>query len=176
MDCPWKQSFCDTGCCTGCPVLVPPQCPDPSQVLLDQGLDANGCKVAPKCGAACVCPQVLAPVCAVVPKYLPGNYQTYGNECEATCAGASVLHPGACLDYEGLGCGYPWGPPQSPCAAGQYCRDTCPMCDSIQEARCTKSGACLDVWDCPAGLAASCPTSQNPTWSCVNNGCQYTCQ
>jgi len=154
-----------------------PACPDPNQCWQQQGHDADGCQVAPVCAACCTCPSLADPVCGVVPEYVPANYQTYSNECEATCAGATVLHKGDCLAYEGMGCGY-WGGggDTSVCASGQYCRDTCPVCDSIQESRCSKIGACMESWDCPAGLSAACSPNQQPSWTCVDHACTFTCQ
>ena len=124
----------------------------------------GGCDEGSICGACCKCGPGT-PVCGV-------NYGTYGSECEASCAGVEVLHAGACLPYEGLGCD--WNGEN--CAAGQYCRDPCPVCSSIHQWRCTKIGACVEDWDCLAGLdTVPCPDGNDPTWSCVYHACVAAC-
>ena len=161
--CGLGQSYCDfSGCCTPCPQYAPPKC-QPGQCTSPAGIDANGCNLPGSCQPCCACPLIYAPVCGT-------NYATYGNDCEAKCAGATVLHKGACQKGEGLDCA------RSSCAAGQYCRDLCPVCGALQQLRCTQNGACTQTWDCPAGLTA--PRCVNPgmgKWACNVNTCEYTC-
>ncbi len=121
----------------------------------------------PTCGACCTCPNVYAPVCGV-------TYATYGNLCEAQCAGVAVLHDGACQVGEGLDCPFVGVPP---CANGQYCRDPCPFCASVHPLRCTQIGACAFDYDCPAGLPQP-PCSNGPAkWFCdvTAHKCSYSC-
>lgn len=165
LDCPWGSESCSGGCCNACPVPVPPPCLA-TQCSHPGGRDTNGCDTGPTCGACCKC-SPGTPVCG-------SNYGTYGSECEATCAGVQVLHAGACLPYEGLGCG--WYGSTGKCAQGQYCRDTCPMCGSIQELRCTQVGACVWDYDCPGGLESpACANGTAPTWKCSNHACLASC-
>ncbi|HEY3449747.1 MAG TPA: hypothetical protein VGK67_25560 [Myxococcales bacterium] len=163
LECIWGSESCWGGCCQTCPVPPPStclsnQCPNPG------GRDTNGCDTGPVCGACCKC-SPGTPVCGE-------NYGTYGSECEATCAGVKVLHAGACLPYEGLGCDWNGGG----CSQGQYCRDPCPMCGSVQQLRCTQMGACVWDWDCPGGLGSpTCADGTPPTWTCANHSCLASC-
>jgi len=168
LGCTWEQSHCDNACCTACAQPPPPSCSGTKGCAQEQGYDVDGCKVAEACGACCMCPALAEPVCAT-------NYQTYGSPCELSCAGATTLHAGACQGFEGLGCGFNTGGPTGPCAAGQYCRVTCPYCNSIQPSRCTMNGACTEAYDCPAGLTATCAPGKKPSWTCAVNVCEYTC-
>ncbi|MGC4115534.1 MAG: hypothetical protein QM765_13210 [Myxococcales bacterium] len=163
LQCQWGAESCTGGCCQQCPVLSPPACL-PTQCSSPGGRDVSGCELGPTCGACCKCGPGT-PVCGE-------NYGTYGSECEASCAGVQVLHQGACLPYEGLGCDWTGGG----CSAGQYCRDPCPMCGSVQQLRCTQIGACVYDWDCPGGLAApSCANGNPPKWTCSNHACLASC-
>ncbi len=165
MQCTFNQSYCENACCQQCPVYdvapcLPNQCPHGG------GVDQRGCALGPVCGACCNCPDVAAPVCGV-------NYQTYSNPCEAQCAGVQVLHDGPCLTFEGIGCANT--STGLSCPAGQYCRDACPMCAAIV-LRCTKVGACVGDFDCPAGLPSPiCANGQPAKWGCANRTCHAKC-
>ncbi len=164
LECAWGYDACTDGCCQSCPVPVPPPC-SPTECTHPGGRDVDGCDLGPLCGACCSCAGG-SPVCGE-------NYATYGSECEATCVGVQVLHQGPCLPYEGLGCG--WSGAAS-CAQGQYCRNPCPMCASVQQLRCTQIGACVYDWDCPGGLASpTCADGAPPVWSCSNHSCLASC-
>ncbi|MGC4118303.1 MAG: hypothetical protein QM765_27870 [Myxococcales bacterium] len=167
LQCEWQASYCDvsTACCQYCPIFDVAPCPD-GQCMYGGGVLPTGCPAAPFCAACCACPAVIDPVCGE-------NYQTYGSSCEANCAGVAILHTGACQDFEGMDC--QWG--QGACASGQYCRDTCPMCD-LGLSRCTKAGTCVYDWDCPAGgPSAACPPNQHAVFKCeTTHTCRYTCQ
>jgi hypothetical protein len=165
LDCEWTLSYCTTGCCLMCPIYDMQPCPA-NQCAFSNGVNQNGCPNSPICASCCACPNVVDPVCGL-------NYQTYGNSCEAQCAGTTVLHVGECLPFEGLDCGF-WGPDPYPCGTGEYCRDACPMCDMIWM-RCTKLGSCVFDWDCPLA-AGDPPTCSNATWTCQSDHtCSYTC-
>lgn len=161
-DCSWHSSYCEGGCCSPCPVFDAPQCP-PGECANGAGVDERGCARGPVCGPCCACPEIAAPVCS-------DAYQTYSNLCELQCAGARLLHAGACEPYEGLAC-----PASGACPNGMYCRDLCPICDWIGVTRCTKKGACAADWDCPAGLPVPACPSGPAKWSCVDHACVASC-
>ncbi len=165
LDCRLGMQFCAEGCCADCPVTAAPAC-QPGECVHPSGVNLEGCPMGGTCGPCCTCPATVDPVCGV-------NFATYRNACQAACAGVEVLHRGACLRPEGLGCGWPQAP-QPQCPQGTYCRDTCPMCDAILM-RCTKVGACEWDWDCPAGLTPP-PCSAGPgRWACVDHTCVFSC-
>ncbi len=162
FDCGLGTAFCQSACCQSCPTLPPQSCPA-GGCSQPNGIDIHGCAQAPICGKCCACPAMFAPVCGT-------NYQTYSNPCEAQCAAVPVLHSGVCLKGEGLECS-----PASPCVAGMYCRDTCPMCGALLPMRCTQLGACTADYDCPAGLTPpQCPRGP-ATFACANHSCQAAC-
>lgn len=168
LDCSWGSSHCDatSACCQFCPVYDVAPCPE-GKCMWGTGVGLDGCALGPTCGACCICPAISDPVCGT-------NYQTYQSSCEATCAGATILHAGECKPFEGMGCD--WG--NGVCAAGQYCRDACPMCD-MGYFRCTLVGACEYDFDCPAGapMPSCSDPNQRPVFKCEStHACSYTCQ
>ncbi|MBI5544512.1 MAG: hypothetical protein HY901_11520 [Deltaproteobacteria bacterium] len=160
--CAWSASFCEDGCCAACPAYPPATCA-PGLCRHEGGMDVHGCALPSFCGACCECPALESPVCAV-------SYQTYPSDCEASCAGIGVLHRGACDPYEGMECS-----PDSGCAASQYCRDTCPLCDRDLPMRCTRIGTCAVERDCPGGLGAPSCSDGATQWRCVDHACVATC-
>lgn len=172
-DCSLGTTTCSSsGCCMSCPLMAPPLCPPNSMPSPTTPDLFTGCPSDVRCVPVGVCPFVYAPVCAQLGI---GDARTFTNSCEATSAGARLIHAGECLPAEGLLCAS-----QGPgCDATTYCRDACPLCDSAIGQRCTKIGACVDDLDCPAGLAPPPPlTCANGTQAplrCVNNACVRSC-
>jgi hypothetical protein len=151
--------------------VAQPTC-GPTEARYPSGLDGNGCPLADHCGpAGCACPADEIQVCSV-------DGTTWAGQCEADCAGAQVLHLGACLPYEGMQCGWSLGGDSPTCPAGQWCRDTCPMCDagdSTELPRCATVGACIWAFECPDGLPQpACPNGP-AKWDCVNHACVSSC-
>lgn len=172
FDCSLGATTCGAGgCCEPCPVQSPLVCP--AGQCLHSGVLRSGCfdvECAP-CGG--VCPAVYQPVCARL-SYVT---KTFGNACEANSAGATIIHSGECLAGEGVGCGFtPMGGLGKCGNSGTlYCRDTCPMCDDGM-LTCTRLGACVADFDCPAGLPPpSCGPGKKPSYACVSNACVASC-
>lgn len=172
LDCNLGTTYCGTGnCCSGCPILSPPLCMQGSCLSPPAPNPETGCMLDIRCVPCGVCPAVVAPVCAQLSR---GDARTFQNRCQATTAGATVIHDGACIRGEGLSC-TSTGPG---CAAGTYCRDACPECDANLFS-CTKIGACVSDLDCPAGGAElpplPCPGGMPAPMRCVNNACVRSC-
>ena len=163
LGCLWGEASCTNSCCQGCPAWGAPDCAD-GLCPHAGGTDLQGCALPSFCGPCCTCLDVLAPVCGT-------NYRTYDSPCEAGCAGVAVLHPGGCDPFEGLGCDLG----DTRCAAGQYCRDTCPGCGADMSPRCTRIGVCTAAWDCPAGLPGPDCANGPTQWRCVNHLCEAGC-
>ncbi|MBM4781250.1 MAG: hypothetical protein GQE15_26490 [Archangiaceae bacterium] len=172
LDCNLGTTFCGTGnCCSSCPVLSPPLCMAGSCLSPPAPNPESGCMLDVRCVPCGTCPAVVAPVCAQLSR---GDARTFQNRCQATSAGATVIHDGSCIRGEGLSC-TSIGPG---CAAGTYCRDACPECDA-NLFRCTKIGACVNDLDCPAGgpelPPLPCPGGMPAPTRCVNNACVRSC-
>lgn len=159
-DCKANET-CEAGCCRACTVYVPPHC-GPGECLAPGGIGPDGCELPLRCEPCCSCPAVIDPVCGT-------DYETYGNACEAGCAGVDVLHEGPCVVGEGESCRT-----DGDCARGTYCRYD--GSNAQRTGRCTMVGVCLDASDCPAGLSPRvCPGGPG-TWSCRSNECQHSCR
>lgn len=178
-NCGLGLEMCEQGCCRGCPIYAPPQCP-PTDCMLQPTIQPDtGCKGPPGCYTCSSggCPAVYLPVCAASSERFT-DPRTFGNACEAGLANMIVVYTGPCLRGEGLNCGS-LGTPQG-CGPGTelYCRDACPECDADLR-RCTKKGVCLNDLDCPAGLTPPAPlTCSNGTQStlrCVDHTCVQRC-
>ncbi|MCA3014127.1 MAG: putative metal-binding motif-containing protein [Myxococcaceae bacterium] len=169
LDCSLGSTTCTGACCGPCPVLTPPLC-QPGACLSPSAPDPQtGCGTAPVCVPCVTCPAELSPVCASLQL---GDARTFSSQCQALGSGATIIHEGPCVRGEGLSCSR--GGPG--CATGTYCRDACPECDA-DVLRCTKLGACVNDFDCPAGMAAPAPCSGGATGRlrCVNHACVRQC-
>jgi hypothetical protein len=111
------------------------QCPDPegsflphlAKILADHGKRIRALE-------RCDCDGVLAPVCA-------SDGRTYVNRCEARCAGAGVVEPGACAAPE---CG---GPEGIACNDGEFC-ELPPGCNALAAGTCEEiPEVCTDEVD-----------------------------
>lgn len=152
-----SNAWCDRGCCEFCADVVTPTC-SPGQCLTETGLDANGCRQAPRCTACPTCSNDYAPVCGK-------NFATYTNECWALAAGTTVLHTGPCARNEGARCEGP-----NECPYGQYCRD---LGTSKQ---CTLAGSCSVDADCRyVTQVVSCGDAGVASYVCRNERCSPQC-
>lgn len=84
----------------------------------------------------CTCPDVYMPVCGY-----DGN--TYGNKCEAECAGAGVYYEGECKEEcPGVTC-------ELYCENGfKMGADGCPICECVEGPQ----SQCFGDYDCPPGM------------------------
>jgi hypothetical protein len=114
--------------------------------------------------ATCTCTQEFAPVCA-------SGWVTYSNPCEADCARATLLHPGACGTVHGDLCGQHRG---LLCGDGMTCRypdglSTPPYPEAT--GTCVPVGWCDTPLDCGHNVRLACPA----TWFCEQNACRFEC-
>lgn len=121
----------------------------------------------------CSCPAVDQPVCS-------DGSVTFDNACEATCAGATIAHPGACGvagdscgTFRGLSCigdnkcrfgasqwTYPWPDAGGTCVAKNYC-DAPSDCTGLPHA------AVLGAWACNSN---ACAWAAGVPWKPVTSG------
>jgi hypothetical protein len=107
----------------------------------------------------CFCAKIYSPVCGE-------NGMTYGNACEAACAGAPIARDGECATST---CS-----PTAPCGDGEVCRYgegafEPPYAGAT--GTCEPHGFCDDVSDCYAYPHILCLGA----WSCAENQCAFTC-
>ncbi len=122
---------------------------------------------------SCVCPAIYQPVCSE-------SSTTFGNACEAACAGVTVVHAGecgepgdACGTIRGLSClennkcrfgasqwSYPFPDAGGRCVAPTYC-DAPSDCTALPHA------AVLGAWACNAN---ACAWAAGVPWKAVTNG------
>ncbi len=184
--------ICEDGRCTaegcGCPDTVAPVCGTDGQSYGNRcaarcaGVEVaheGECRpVEPACGPdrpcpanetcdggrcvpvePCICPDLFAPVCGA-------DGVTYGNPCEARCAGVEVLHDGecrvACPDPNDPAVHYISDNPER-CAVLRF------VCEAGQEAFSNACGCgCIDLPVEPAcGPDRPCPEGQH----CLNGRC-----
>ncbi len=111
--------------------------------------------------AACVCPEVFAPVCGI-------NGQSYDHSCLAECVGIAVKHEGKC-GIPGDTCAGKMG---LPCQPDHKCR----FSESQYEAPfpdasglCVQDGYCDAANDCSALPHIAIPG----VWACESNNCSW---
>jgi hypothetical protein len=160
IDCAaWNSAFCATGCCQMCPIYDMPPCID---CFYPGAVGEDGCGQGGVCAPCVSCDPSAKQVCGL-------NYDTYNCDAAAKAAGTEVLHTGACLPYEGLGC-----ETGVTCPTGEYCRNECPNCGALHE-RCTALDVCVNDWDCPGPNPP--PTCAGAKWYCetASHTCNFTC-
>jgi len=99
---------------------------------------------------SCVCPDVYDPVCGV-------DGMTYGNACEAACAGEQILHEGACE------------PKCNPLPCTVFCpsygyrtdADGCPTCECNPPPGCQSDDECGEGQTCRQICPAMLPCVEN---------------
>lgn len=124
-------------------------------------------------GGGCVCPEIWAPVCGA-------DGATYGNACEAECAGVPVAHDGECSPepracWEDAECG-----PGARCNH-DLCYSPCPdgfACPAVCYGVCEPAPSCFYDSECGPGERCAfdgCPDCA-PGEACPAIACGGTCQ
>ncbi len=132
-DCPPRQA------CTAASLCLPPCSCLPCTICTGHCVDN------------CVCPLVYNPVCGA-------DGITYGNPCEAGCAGVAVACAGECPCAPACGDGT--------CSAGPA-GETCATCEADCGPCPPECGECLSDAECRAGEVCTAASSCLPSCSCL---------
>ena len=128
---------------TGDSCCVPTATPTPTVTATITPTFVAGCMTTPQ-APGCLCPAVYIPVCGC-------DYHTYGNSCEAWCAGVTIVANGAC--------GSTATPTQTPTSTGSLtASDTPTRTDTSTPGGPTATATPTDTPGGPAATATSTPT------------------
>ncbi len=114
-------------------------CTDPNAFNYDPSASVDD----GSCSYDCICPEIYAPVCGY--DYFTGEYVTFSNECEATCAQAFIVWDGDCADQPVYGC-------------------TDPDASNFDPEATNDDGSCVVIPDCETNQSQVLVTLQTDIW------------